>query len=183
MNGAADILGYTLFYMLPALVANASPVLLGPGHPVDFGRVMGDGRRVFGDGKTFEGLVLGLSAGVFIGVSEATFWAPQAFAVYAAALSAGALLGDLAGAFVKRRLGLRRGAPAPLLDQLDFVLGAYLVSAAASAASGSGFRVFGDVLPLSTQLDVVLTSLYLVPLLHLATNAAAFRLKLKPNPW
>src|SRR3972149_4153462 len=45
-----------------------------------------------------------------------------------AILALGALLGDLAGAFVKRRMGKPRGAKAPGLDQYDFVAVGLLLS-------------------------------------------------------
>ncbi|MEM3856984.1 MAG: CDP-2,3-bis-(O-geranylgeranyl)-sn-glycerol synthase [Thermoprotei archaeon] len=182
MNGLAEAVGETLFYLLPALVANASPVLVGSGHPVDMGRTLG-GKRIFGDGKTFEGFLLGFAAGLFVAAFEATFWVPRTLLFVGAELSAGALLGDLAGAFVKRRLQLARGAPAPLLDQLDFLLGAYLLAGAINSLHYGELRVFANALPAQTQFTIVLTSLYLIPLLHLATNAGAFKLRLKPNPW
>ena len=42
-------------------------------------------------------------------------------------LGFGALLGDALGSFLKRRLGIGRGKPAPLLDQLDFIIVALLL--------------------------------------------------------
>ncbi|RLG64349.1 CDP-2,3-bis-(O-geranylgeranyl)-sn-glycerol synthase [archaeon] len=42
-------------------------------------------------------------------------------------LSLGAMLGDLIGSFIKRRLGLERGAPCIPLDQLDFIIVALLI--------------------------------------------------------
>ena len=37
-------------------------------------------------------------------------------------LGFGALVGDALGSFLKRRLGIGRGKPAPFLDQLDFII-------------------------------------------------------------
>ena len=43
-------------------------------------------------------------------------------------LSFGALLGDMTKSFFKRRLGYERGAKFPLVDQLDFVAGAWILT-------------------------------------------------------
>ena len=83
-------------------------------------------------------------------------------------LGAGAIFGDAVfGAFVKRRFGLPRGAPAPLLDQLDFVVGALL------AAS---FVV-------SISLTTVLVLVIFTPLAHLAVNMIGYKVGLKREPW
>ena len=37
-------------------------------------------------------------------------------------LGFGALLGDALGSFIKRRMGIGRGKPAPILDQIDFLI-------------------------------------------------------------
>ena len=36
------------------------------------------------------------------------------------------MIGDASGSFLKRRIGIERGRPIPLLDQLDFVVGALI---------------------------------------------------------
>jgi CDP-diglyceride synthetase len=64
------------FFLLiwPPYVANGSAVFAGRlrrRHPLDFGRRFRDGRRIFGDGKTFEGLAIGTAAGTLLG------YAPQ----------------------------------------------------------------------------------------------------------
>ena len=43
------------WYILPAYLANATPVLLGGGKPLDLGLKWLDGERLFGDHKTFRG--------------------------------------------------------------------------------------------------------------------------------
>lgn len=129
----------TLLIIWPPYVANATPPVVASKvfrrrTPMDFGRNFIDGRRLFGDGKTYEGFATGLLVGFIIG--ELTYMIvssvvsvpselPDPLAVFVMCIAA--LLGDLLGAFIKRRLGLPpRGAPAPLLDQLDFLLAALL---------------------------------------------------------
>ena len=61
-----------LIYVLPAYVANATPVpfakILKKTTPIDGGRSAWDGRRILGDGKSWEGLFSGLAGGTLIGV-------------------------------------------------------------------------------------------------------------------
>ena len=127
-----------IWLTLPAYVANPSAVLFGGGAPMDFGRKMKSGGRILGDGKTWRGffggifsaIVLGL---ILIGISipfdeeHFGFGAFPDFLVIIILMSTGALLGDVLGSFVKRRLGKKRGAKTPGLDQYDFLLGAWLL--------------------------------------------------------
>lgn len=174
---------YMIYYLLPAMVANAAPVFVSRGHPIDRGRSLRDGNRVFGDGKTVEGFLVGLLAGTAISLVEHLFGAGLHQLLIGVMLSFGALLGDLVGAFIKRRLGIPRGHPAPLLDQLDFVLGAYFMSGLFNYATQKSFVVFGNSVSPSLQLQIVLVSLYIIPILHLLTNMGAYFLHLKNRPW
>ena len=170
----------TLLIIWPPYVANATPVvaskLFKRRTPIDFGRNFIDGRRIFGDGKTYEGFITGLLAGFVIGeltyiivakTVNITLELPAPLTVFIMCLAA--LLGDLTGAFIKRRLGLPRGAPAPLLDQLDFLLAALLA--------------LWLVQPSILRVIYVIIAVLITPPIHLATNAAAYLLGLKREPW
>ena len=50
----------TIWLFLPAYFANAAPVLLHGGGPIDGGRVWSDGRRLLGDHKTVYGTLSGV---------------------------------------------------------------------------------------------------------------------------
>ncbi|MEB3816387.1 MAG: CDP-2,3-bis-(O-geranylgeranyl)-sn-glycerol synthase [Desulfurococcales archaeon] len=159
--------------ILPAMVANASPVasrriLKKRWHPVDFGKSFIDGRRLLGDGKTFEGLLIGVAAGVIVGLLESFILSDPGYLYVGFIGSLGALIGDMVGSFIKRRLGLKRGAPAPLLDQLDFYVGALIA-----------IRLMGYDMSLRLALEFSL----LVIALHIGTNYAAYKLGLKDVPW
>jgi CDP-2,3-bis-(O-geranylgeranyl)-sn-glycerol synthase len=79
----------------------------------------------------------------------------------------GALCGDLAGAFLKRRLDIAPGGLLPVIDQVDFVVGAILFS-----------------LPLAIiYWELAVAVLVITPPIHLLTNFLAYKLKLKNNPW
>jgi len=150
----------SLLLILPAYIANSTPVIFRGRHPVDFGRALWDGRRILGDGKTLEGVGIGLFFGTLSGVV-------LGHPLLALLLSAGALTGDMVGAFIKRRLGIARGGAAPVLDQLDFVFGALL---------------FVSPLYLVT-LEQLIFIVIVTPPIHLFTNLLAYLFKLKPHPW
>ncbi|TFF99073.1 MAG: CDP-2,3-bis-(O-geranylgeranyl)-sn-glycerol synthase [Promethearchaeota archaeon] len=50
---------FSLFLIMPSYISNAAMVILGGGKPIDGGRNFIDGRRLFGDHKTWRGLILG----------------------------------------------------------------------------------------------------------------------------
>ena len=161
-----------LKFIFPAYCANAVPVLVGGGRQIDSGKNFVDGKPIFGKNKTFRGFFLGLIAGTAAGLAETAYFGPKSFPLLLGfLLSLGALLGDLAGAFVKRRIGLAPGEMLPVVDQLDFIVGALLIS-----------------LPVSLSLSVfswelVVATLIITLPIHLLTNFVAYKLKLKRNPW
>jgi CDP-2,3-bis-(O-geranylgeranyl)-sn-glycerol synthase len=90
-----------------------------------------------------------------------------------AALSLGAMLGDLTKSFFKRRLGMDRGDPLPIVDQLDFVIGAWVLT----------YAFFSGWFTLNFTLPVIVVVLILSPLLHLGVNIIGFKLGKKKEPW
>jgi CDP-2,3-bis-(O-geranylgeranyl)-sn-glycerol synthase len=154
-----------LKFIFPAYCANASPVLAGGGLAMDFGKNFVDGKRIFGDNKTFRGFIFGLAVGIAVGLVEwMLFDYPFLFSLLT---PLGALLGDLTAAFLKRRLGIAPGGLFPIVDQVDFVVGAIVVT-----------------LPLGiVYWELAVAVLIITPPIHLLTNAAAYKLKLKKNPW
>jgi CDP-2,3-bis-(O-geranylgeranyl)-sn-glycerol synthase len=83
------------------------------------------------------------------------------------------MLGDVAASFLKRRTGRERGAAFPVVDQLDFVAGALVVAVVLAPE-----WVFATFTP-----PVLLAVLVLTPLFHVGTNAIAYVLGLKAEPW
>ena len=154
-----------LKFIFPAYCANAIPVITGGGYPIDFGKNFLDGRPIFGKNKTFQGFLCGLSVGTAVGLAESiVFGYPVLFGLV---LSLGALLGDLVAAFVKRRIGLMPGEMLPVIDQVDFVVGAVLLS----------------LFVLAPPWELILAVLIITPPIHLLTNFAAYKVGLKKNPW
>ncbi len=155
-----------LYIIVPVYCTNGAPVLFGGGRPVDFGKLLGDGQRIFGDNKTIRGFAAGVGVGIIVGVVESVLISQNLLSV-AILASLGALVGDLAGAFVKRRLKIKPGAPLPVIDQLDFIVGAMLL--------------VSPIVNLSLWTVVIL--LLVTPPIHLLTNAGAYWLGLKSTYW
>jgi CDP-2,3-bis-(O-geranylgeranyl)-sn-glycerol synthase len=182
MGTLVSVVAKAFWAMLPAYVPNNVAVLAGGGRPIDAGRSLGD-RRLLGDGKTWRGTAAGTAAGMALALllnrlrgpaEDRTGTELPAFSLRAAfGLALGAMAGDVAASFLKRRSGRERGASFPGLDQLDFVVGALgLASAVAPDWFAETFRR-----------PVVLAVLAMTPVLHVTTNAGAYLLGLKDEPW
>lgn len=100
------------------LIANGIPILIGKllarrcAWPVDGGRVLADGYRLFGHSKTWRGIVFSV---VFTGMFS--LWLGFSF-VTGLIIGAGAMAGDLFSSFIKRRLGMPPSSMAMGLDQI-----------------------------------------------------------------
>ncbi|TRO50257.1 CDP-2,3-bis-(O-geranylgeranyl)-sn-glycerol synthase [Candidatus Bathyarchaeota archaeon] len=161
----ALLIAQALLFIFPAYCANAVPVLAGGGLAMDFGKNFFDGKRVFGNNKTFRGFFFGLAVGIAIGSVECMLFGYPLLFILLTPL--GALLGDLTAAFMKRRLGIAPGGMFPIVDQVDFVVGAIVFA-----------------LPLGmVNWELVVAALIITPPIHLLTNIVAYKLKLKKNPW
>ncbi|NPA96409.1 MAG: CDP-2,3-bis-(O-geranylgeranyl)-sn-glycerol synthase [Crenarchaeota archaeon] len=163
-----------IWFILPAYTANGAPVLLARfvkrRHPIDCGAKFIDGRRILGDSKSIEGFIFGVAIGALTGLLEGfAVGSPWQGAWRGLLLGLGAMIGDCVGSFIKRRIGLESGKPAPLLDQLTFLIFALLLA------------YVGGTLTIS--LGQVLFLVVLTPLLHFSTNAIAYKLGLKSVPW
>lgn len=168
--------------MLPAYLPNNVAVVTGGGPPIDGGRTW-RGKRVLGDGKTWRGTGVGTIVGIGVAFGLNTvratvtpivgFGLPMFPPAVAVTLAAGAMLGDIAASFLKRQTGRDRGELLPVVDQLDFVIGALVVTL---VVTPSWF--YSTFTPTVLVAVVVLT-----PVLHVTTNAAAFLLGLKDEPY
>jgi CDP-2,3-bis-(O-geranylgeranyl)-sn-glycerol synthase len=182
---------YAIYFMLPAYLANASALTFGGGTPLDLGRSMNDGRRILGDGVTWKGTIIGILIGMAVGLVQGaisgnivhdlliigdpgianlvqgtiTINAVQGI-LLGLVLGSGAVIGDACGSFIKRRFKVERGRPVPLMDQLDFVVGALV------------FASLVVIIPLSLIIIIIVISVFL----HLGTNIIAYLLGLK-NVW
>ncbi|MBM3303578.1 MAG: CDP-2,3-bis-(O-geranylgeranyl)-sn-glycerol synthase [Candidatus Aenigmarchaeota archaeon] len=170
-----------VFFILPAYAANGLAPLFRGKHAIDGGKTIRK-QPILGAGKTWEGLIGGIVVAGVIGLVEQLAFpflpwslSPQPLVIVPMTLvlgliiGAGAMFGDLCGAFIKRRCGIERGRPAPLLDQEDFLVGAFAFAwLIGGAALQSGWFVLLFVL---------------TPALHVVANVIGFLLKVKKEPW
>ena len=170
----------TLYFILPAYFSNGGALAFGGGTPVDFGKTDKNGIRWIGDGVTWRGIIAGTIIGIITGAVQgyiAPLILPQikpflitpiitsvnSGMLIGFLLGFGALVGDAVGSFLKRRLGIGRGKPAPILDQLDFIIFAIIF-----------------VSPIvELNLIFVVMALALTLIIHLIANGGAYLLGLK----
>lgn len=149
MGALLQLVLETTWFLLPAGVANTVPVLAAHwrwlptlGQPLDGGKTW-RGFRLLGDNKTIRGLIIGILFGSIVGYLQHLAFATQPIVqaislvsyrsasgaiVLGAWLSFGALGGDAIKSFIKRQLIIAPGKAWRPFDQIDFVLGAVLVS-------------------------------------------------------
>jgi CDP-2,3-bis-(O-geranylgeranyl)-sn-glycerol synthase len=104
-------------------------------------------------------------------------WIPLAYG-----LALGALAGDAAVSFLKRRSGRERGSPWIGPDQLDFVVGALAGGFAGGALAtllGASGNLFLELFTLPRIAAVVIAT----PALHLLVNYIGWRIGVKDVPW
>jgi CDP-2,3-bis-(O-geranylgeranyl)-sn-glycerol synthase len=156
-----------IYVAIPTYVANSTPVLLGGGAPIDRGKEFVDGRPIFGTNKTVKGFAYGFLLGSVAALAEAVLFRNYLLVLAGIVASLGALLGDLFGAFLKRRLDILPGHPLPVVDQLDFMLGALLLTSPV----------------LNVTVGAVLILVIATVPIHLFSNALAYVLRLKKRLW
>ena len=170
----------TLYFILPAYFSNGAGLVFGGGMPVDFGKSDKNGVRWIGDGVTWKGLIGGTLIGIITGIIQGLI-APYILSNFGQFITTpiitnvsegiligfllgfGALLGDALGSFLKRRIGIGRGQPAPILDQLDFLIVALILVS---------FVVKLDWL-------FIILAIVLTLIIHLLANTIAYLLGLK----
>ena len=181
-----------LWIMGPAYIANSVAVLTGGKYPIDQGRTLSDGNRILGDGKTWSGLLGGTLGGIMFGIildsgdgrmalerltgeeHVQSLWSENPVMVFFL-LSFGALFGDMAASFYKRRQNLLRGDKFAILDMYDFIFMSLLLCI-----------IFNRDWLLSWILDgwaPLFTVLILTPFLHRGVNIIGYNIGVKNEPW
>ena len=158
---------------IPLYLCNSLALVFGGKTAVDFDNRFFDGKPLLGKGKTFKGTFFGIFL-AFLGVLALSIVFPETndvigtnYVFYGTLLAIGAVLGDFAASFLKRRFGIARGKSVFLLDQLDFIVG--------------GFAV-GAILIVPTLLEFVFLLAFTM-LAHVIGNHIAFFARIKKNPW
>lgn len=165
---------YVVLFLLPPFFANAVPVVFGGGTPIDLGKKFIDGKRIFGDGKTYKGFFSGVLFGILIGVIEFFLFNDIFLLLIAVGSSLGTMIGDLFGSFIKRRMNIDRGKPSIILDQLTFIVFALLFSSLYIISSE-----YSSILTLPSILLILLITFFM----HKFSNILANKAGLKKVPW
>ena len=167
-----SLLIQSFWFIAPAYAANGFPPLMRGQNPID-GKRKWRGERILGDGKTWEGLIGGIVFGVFIGSLQiyGQAYLPIELPVMTFPLifllAIGTMAGDLGGSFAKRRMHMRRGDRALFLDQLGFLLMAFIFVWAVYQPS----------------LEIMTVLVLLTPIIHWLSNVLGYWIKVKRNPW
>ncbi len=177
-----------LWLFLPAMLPNSAAVVFGGKTKIDFGKSW-RGKRIFGDGKSWRGLFGGAFSGILLGLvligiaalcGSDDYWGFGGFysnVGVLACLSFGAILGDLMAAFIKRRIGLERGAKAPILDQYDFVIGAFLLTSIFYPGWVYAHYIEG------MHICALIFLLLIMFAIHRSVNIIGYKMGLKKEPW
>lgn len=172
-----------LYFMLPAYFSNMAPVLFKDSwpslaKPIDGGRTF-RGKRIFGDHKTWRGIVVGILTGTCaFGIQKLFYEANLLHSIsllnyYDAPLltgfllASGAIIGDAIKSFFKRQLGKKEGERWIPFDQLDFVVGAL---------------VFASLFFIPSLLQIVI--ILLISFLgHILVDHCAYWLGMRETKW
>ena len=167
--------------------ANRTALLTGGGTPIDFGKKYKDGKRILGDGKTWNGLFVGAFLGITSGFglsivaiyandSEFAFLGLNDFGRFPLmipivfSICFGALTGDILESFLKRRIGKKRGEDWIPFNQIDFILGALVLSfIIASLTHVLGFSKYNWFLESFTIWHIIVL-LIITPFFHIFAN-------------
>jgi CDP-2,3-bis-(O-geranylgeranyl)-sn-glycerol synthase len=144
-----DIL-LAIWFFLPAGLANVAPVLAMKipltnrlAYPLDFGKSIG-GKRIFGDHKTFRGLIFGIITAIVVVWLQIFAFNNYGFInnninidytrinplILGGLLGFGSLAGDALKSFFKRRTNIKPGSSWFPFDQIDYIIGGVLFSLA-----------------------------------------------------
>ena len=157
MASIINIIIATFAYYLPAYFVNSGLLFFyssieGVSFPISV--------RWFGPRRGFDGLFFAIFCGGSVGLLVSNPY----LGVF---LGVGSWLGALCGSFIKRRLKIKPGGPAPVLDQLDFIMGATLLGLLVEAPKVEYFLI------------IVCATLFI----HRAINILAYRVGLKDVPY
>lgn len=153
-------IAFAFWFLLPAAVANMVPVFSAalPGlknwtAPIDGGRTF-RGHALLGPHKTWRGLLSGMVAATFVLWVQQLAYTHSEWAQFAAGsvdyallptlilgplFAIGALGGDAVESFFKRQRGIKSGGAWIPFDQIDYILGAIVVSLFVVIASPSEY--------------------------------------------
>ncbi len=128
--------------------------------PIDFNKKFIDNQLIIGDHKPAAGIVIALIWSIiFFLIYQELFALLLPFAVF---------FGDIVGSFLKRRLRIQHGRPLLVVDQLNFFVASYIIV------------ILLDVyFPIIDFLQLSIITIFV----HIGTNAFAYKIGIKDEPW
>lgn len=173
-----------LYFAFPIYFANTAPVLVKRvpflSGPIDGGKTF-RGKPLLGKNKTWRGFFSAIlfgflsiflmrylqeSSAFFADLSLIDYTQVEAFYL-GTLMGLGAIVGDAAKSFFKRRLGKPSGSAWPPFDQLDLLVGGL---------------AFGAIIYWPGW-QIALILFILTPIGHIFTNRLGYRLHFKEVPW
>jgi len=168
--------------MIPIYFANMAPVIVKKvfnnlAFPLDFNKKIGN-KEILGKNKTFRGLIFGVIFAIIIIFIQFNFYKNNILVdisivdysdwlLIGLLMGFGAIFGDLAESFVKRRINYKPGKSFIPFDQLDFVIGALIF-------------VYSIV---ALSLNKIITILVLSFILHIIVNHVAYYTGFRKEKW
>jgi len=162
--------------MSPVIFKNYFTVLA---KPVDGGKLFA-GKEIFGDHKTWRGLIVATVVGgviflvqrqLILAFPSMVAWSPFDLRLapwwFGFIFAAGAIGGDLVKSFFKRRFAIPAGSSWYPFDQIDFLLGGAFVAS-----------FYYTITPL-----MWLIILFFGSIAHIVVNHIGFWLRIKDSPW
>jgi CDP-2,3-bis-(O-geranylgeranyl)-sn-glycerol synthase len=183
MNDILMLILKSLYFMLPAYIANGIPVFMMDklkflAVPMDFGKKW-RGKPILGSHKTWRGFISAIIAGLIVFAIQRSLYDQGYFRGISlfnyteqsiwigVLLGAGAIIGDAVKSFFKRRTDHKPGTPWIPFDQLDYVVGALLFCAIIYVPSWQAIII------------IIIGSF----LIHVTANHLAYYLKIKEVKW
>ncbi len=132
---------YGFIFFSPSFFGNAVATFVTGLGPIDRGKLFFDGKPIFGTNKTFGGMLGSTISGGLMGIMVALYF-PEILSdenvtdrfswidytwYFGFILGFAAIVGDALGSFIKRRVDLKPGGSFPIMDQIGFVIVAYLI--------------------------------------------------------
>lgn len=186
MNFSSQLIVQCLYFFLPAYFANMAPPVarfLGVAEflnkPVDSGKQLW-GKDIFGDHKTWRGIILGTATGFFIYFIQKLLFVSDIFKSLSLLdysteplwlgilIPLSALCGDLLFSFLKRRQQMEPGESWIVWDQINYVIGV-----------GLAMGLIGKLL----DYRIWLILLFFTFILHITINKIGFYLKINRSEW
>ena len=177
----------SIYFAIPAYLANMAPVIVKKyrfleslNKPIDQNMIFVDKKPLFGSHKTYRGLFVAILFGILAAylqrlLLQIPFFSRISILDYSNPLligfllGLGAILGDLIKSFFKRRVSIQPGKKFIPFDQIDFIIGAFLLA----------WPFYHSVITISVFIVSVAASFCL----HIIVNHTAYFLKIRKERW